>query len=176
MLIRQVSYGPTAKIFHWLIVALIVVQFLLGWLMPDIHRGMTPGSAMISHISIGVTIMLVMLARVAWRVSHPVAPDASLPGWQVVASESVHWMLYATVITTTITGWLFASARGWAINLYFLIPLPQLVETGSEFGKSIGRYHSYLTWALLVLVAAHILAALGHFFVYKDRVLQRMLP
>jgi cytochrome b561 len=173
---KQPTYGPTAKSFHWLIVALLIVQFLLGWLMPDIHRGMTPGDAMMFHVSFGITIMMVIVARFVWRLTHPVAPDSSLPEWQKVASESVHWLLYATVFATTLTGWLFESTRGWTIYLFGLIPLPQLVEQTSSFGKAVGRYHSTLTWVLIALVAAHVLAALGHFFFYKDKVLQRMLP
>ena len=176
MLVRQLSYGPTAKILHWLVVALLIVQFLLGWLMPDIHKGMTPGEAMMFHVSFGITIMTVILLRFGWRVAHPVAPEASLPQWQAIAAESVHWLLYATVFATTLSGWLFESTRGWELNFFGLFPLPRLVETGSTFGRSIGGYHTFLTWVLLVLVGGHVIAALGHFFIYKDRVLQRMLP
>ena len=46
---ERLQYGTTAKVFHWLIVALLLVQFPLGWLMPDIHRGMKPGVAMTFH-------------------------------------------------------------------------------------------------------------------------------
>jgi hypothetical protein len=49
----RLHYGTTAKIFHWLIVALLFVQYLIGWLMPDIRRGMKPGDAMTLHISLG---------------------------------------------------------------------------------------------------------------------------
>ena len=41
----RLQYGTTAKVFHWLIVALLLVQYLIGWLMPDIHRGPKPGAA-----------------------------------------------------------------------------------------------------------------------------------
>jgi hypothetical protein len=35
----RLQYGTTAKVFYWTIVALLLVQYLIGWLMPDIHRG-----------------------------------------------------------------------------------------------------------------------------------------
>jgi cytochrome b561 len=54
----RLRYGTTAKIFHWLIVALLFVQFPIGWLMPDIHRGMKPGDAMTLHISFGILILM----------------------------------------------------------------------------------------------------------------------
>ena len=48
----RLQYGTTAKVFHWLIVALLLVQYPIGWLMPDIHRDMKPGAAMTFHISL----------------------------------------------------------------------------------------------------------------------------
>jgi cytochrome b561 len=176
MPVKQSTYGPTAIAFHWVVVGLILVQFLLGWLMPDIHRGMTPGEAMMFHVSFGFTIMMVIVARFAWRLLHPVASEPSLPRWQRLAAETVHWLLYAVVFATTLTGWLFESARGWTIYYFGLVPLPRLVEEGSAYGRAIGRNHETLTWVLLVLVAGHVAAALVHYFFNKDRVLQRMLP
>ena len=176
MVTRQLQYGNTAKSLHWLVVALLVVQFLVGWLMPDIHKGMTPGDWMTIHISFGITVLSVIVVRFVWRLTHPVAAEASLPVWQKIASESVHWLLYATVLATTLSGWFFESFRGWSISLFGLIPLPNLVAQGSEFGRTVGRYHTTLTWVLLALVGMHVLAALGHYFIYKDKVLQRMLP
>ena len=73
------QYGTTAKIFHWMIVALLAVQYPVGWLMPDIHRDMQPGAPMALHISIGIVILVLIVARLIWRLTHPVAPDSSLP-------------------------------------------------------------------------------------------------
>src|ERR1700737_276823 len=134
---KQLNYGTTAKVFHWLIVALLIVQYPLGWLMPDIHRGMKPGDAMTFHISFGITILGLIVLRLFWRIPHPVAPESSLPAWQQLISEAVHWLLYALVFATTVTGWLLASDRGWSISLFFAAPLPMLTSEGS-FLSSIG--------------------------------------
>lgn len=173
---KQLRYGPTAKAFHWIIVILIAVQLPLGWLMPDVKRGMSPGSAMSLHISIGVTILALIVLRFLWRVTHPVAPESYLPAWQRVSSELVHWLLYLVVLLTTLSGWFFESARGWSISLYGVLPLPRLVEEGSQAGHTIGELHTTLVWVLVTLVTIHILAAFVHLFVYKDRVMHRMLP
>src|SRR5579863_2235604 len=172
----QSHYGTTAKLFHWLTAGLLALQLPLGWLMPDIGRGMNPGVAMSLHISIGVTILLLVALRLLWRLTHPVAPESGLPAWQRIGAESVHWLLYLAVLLTTITGWLFASARGWSIALYGLVPLPRLVEQGSALGRGLGGLHSTLTWVVLGLIGIHVLAALVHLLVYKDRVFHRMLP
>jgi cytochrome b561 len=176
MALAQLHYGRTAKTFHWLIVGLIVVQYLIGWFMPDIKRGMTPGSAMTFHISFGITILALMTARLLWRLTHPVAAESSLPAWQRFWSQVVHWLLYLLVFATTLTGWFFASMRGWTISWFGLFPLPMLTEANSPLARAIGRWHETLEWTLLVFVAVHLLAALVHVLVYQDGVMSRMAP
>jgi cytochrome b561 len=169
------QYGTTAKVFHWLVVALLVVQYSIGWLMPDIHRGMKPGAAMAFHISIGTTIFILIVLRLAWRLTHPVAPDNSLAPWQRLSSEAAHWLLYALVLATTITGWLFASFRDWSMSFFFLAPLPMLAENAAA-GKTIDGLHQAMEWSLLGVIGIHVAAALAHLFIYRDRIMQRMLP
>jgi cytochrome b561 len=161
--------------FHWVVVVFIAIQLPLGWLMPDIRRDVGPGSAMSLHISIGITILTLIVLRLIWRVTHPVAPESNLPDWQRLSSELVHWLLYIVVLATTLSGWLFESARGWTISLYSLVPLPRLVEEGSPIGHTLGELHSTMVWVLVVLVSVHIMAAFVHLFIYRDRVMQRML-
>jgi cytochrome b561 len=172
----RLQYGTVAKVFHWLIVALLLVQYPIGWLMPDIHRGQTPGAGMTFHISFGITILILILLRFVWRLTHPVAPESSLPSWQRLSSEVVHWMLYVFVLATTVSGWLFASFRGWSVSFFYLFPMPMLSSDNAAAGKAIDGLHQAAEWALLVLIGVHVVAALAHIFVYRDRIMQRMLP
>jgi cytochrome b561 len=171
----RLQYGTTAKVFHWLIVALLLVQYLIGWLMPDIHRG-PPGVPMIFHISFGILILMLIVLRFAWRLAHPVAPESSLPPWQRLSSEAVHWLLYGLVLATTITGWVFASFRGWGVSFFFMTPIPMLASENAAAGKAIDGLHQAMGWALLAMIGIHVAAALVHLFVYRDRIMQRMLP
>ena len=116
------------------------------------------------------------MLRFIWRLTHPVAPESSLPAWQRLSSELVHWMLYLLVLATTVLGWLFASFRGWSISYFYLFPLPMLASDNASAGKAIDGLHQAAEWTLLVLIGVHILAALAHIFIYRDRILQRMLP
>ncbi|RXG86225.1 cytochrome b [Bradyrhizobium vignae] len=172
----RLHYGTPAKVFHWLIVALLAVQYPIGWLMPDIHRGMQPGTAMTFHVSIGLAILLLTALRLAWRITHPVAPESSLPSWQRLSSEAVHWVLYVLVLATTISGWLFASYRGWSISFFYLTPLPTLASDNAAAGRAIDGWHQAAEWTLLVVIGIHVAAALAHVFIYRDRVMHRMLP
>lgn len=175
-MIDRLQYGTTAKVFHWLMAALLLVQFPVGWLMPDIHRGMTPGAAMSFHVSVGFTILILIVLRLAWRLTHPVAPESSLSRWQRRSSEAAHWLLYALVLATTFTGWLFASFRGWSLSLYFLMPMPMLAADNAAAGKAIDGLHQAMEWSLLAVIGIHVVAALAHIYVYRDRIMQRMLP
>jgi cytochrome b561 len=172
----RLHYGTPAKVLHWLIVTLLVVQYPIGWLMPDIHRGQSPGAAMTFHISFGILILVLIALRLVWRLTHPVAPESSLPPWQRLTSEVVHRMLYVLVLATTVTGWLFASFRGWSVSFFYLTPLPMLASDNAAAGKAIDGLHQAAEWSLLVFIGIHVAAALLHVFVYRDRIMQRMLP
>jgi cytochrome b561 len=172
----RLQYGTTVKFFHWTIVALLVTQYLIGWFMPDLHRGVQPGAAMTFHVSIGLVILVLILLRFAWRLTHPVSPESSLPTWQRLTSELVHWMLYVMVLLTTVTGWLFASYRGWSVSFFYLLSFPMLSAENTAAGKAIDGLHQAAEWTLLALVLVHVAAALVHLFFYHDRIMDRMLP
>lgn len=172
---NRLHYGNTAKVLHWLVVALLAVQFPIGWFMPDVHAG-PPGSAMTLHISFGTSILLLVLLRFVWRLAHPVAPESSLPRWQRVTSEAVHWLLYALVLATTVSGWLFTSFRGWSVSYFYLVPLPMLAHKSADGVHAIDGWHQVAEWMLLTIIGIHVAAALVHIFIYRDRIMQRMLP
>src|SRR6266478_8022710 len=172
----HLQYGTTAKIFHWLIVALLTVQYPIGSLMPDLHRGMTPGAPMTFHVSFGILILILIVLRLAWRLTHPVAPESSLPPWQRLSSEAIHWLLYVLVLATTVTGWLSASFRGWSVSLFYLLPLPMLASENESAAEAFDGWHQAMGWTMLVVIGIHVAAALAHIFIFRDRIMQRMLP
>ena len=172
---NNTAYGAVAKVLHWLVAALLMGQFAIGWLMPPVRRGMEPGTPMHVHISIGIVALVLIAVRLVWRLTHPVPPEPELPRWQRSASATVHWLLYLLVLATTLSGWFYASARGWSLAFFGLFPLPGLVAQGNPAGRALGGLHEDLVWVLLAVVAIHVAAALVHAFVYRDRVMQRML-
>jgi cytochrome b561 len=172
----RTQYDSTAKVLHWLVVALLLAQYLIGWLMPDIHRGMKPGDAMTWHISVGIVMLALIVLRLVWRLTHRVAPESSLEPWQRAGAEAVHWLLYVLVLLTTISGWLFASFRGWSISFFFLAPMPMLSSENTTALRAINHWHQKFEWTLLILIGVHVLAALVNLLFYRNRVMQRILP
>jgi cytochrome b561 len=128
------------------------------------------------HVSLGIAILALIVLRLVWRLTHPVAPESSLPPWRRLTSEAVHWMLYALVLATTITGWLFASFRGWSLRFFYLAPLPMLASDNAAAGKFIDGWHQAMEWTLLAFIGIHVATAMAHLFIYRDRIMQRMLP
>jgi cytochrome b561 len=52
-----------------------------------------------------------------------------------------------------------------------------MLWSGSESGvKALDGWHQIFMWILLTLIGVHVAAALVHLFIYRDRVMQRMLP
>jgi cytochrome b561 len=171
------SYTATAKFLHWLIVALLVVQFIVAWTMPHIGRN-TPVTTLISlHFSFGVIILVVAIIRLAWRVTHAEpAPLDGVPPWQVQSARIIHWLLYALLLVLPILGWINASWRGMPIVLFGL-EFPKLVGTRAPGWGWTGDVHTLLAYyVMLTLIGLHIASGLYHYFIRRDRVLQRMLP
>jgi len=176
-MIDEPQYGAAAKSLHWLTALLLAVQFLIGWTMPNVGRGMQPESLMNLHLSIGMVILAAALARVAWRLFHGVpAPEASLPAWQETMAQALHAMLYALIFAMVVTGWSYASMRGWTVTVFGILSLPALVAEGSAIGRAVGELHTLLGWLLLGAIGLHVAAALAHLLFWRDRVMQRMLP
>ena len=171
------GYTTTAKSLHWLILALLIVQFTVAWTMPEIHRN-TPVTTLISlHFTMGIVILAVAIVRLAWRATHgEPEPQDGVPPWQVASARILHWLLYALLFVLPVLGWINASWRGMPIVMFGL-ELPKLVATRAAGWGWTGDVHSLLAnYLLLTLVGLHVLAALYHYFIRRDGVLQRMLP
>lgn len=171
------AYDPVARAFHWLTVLLVVAQFIIGWTMPDIRRGTQPVGLIQWHLVVGSSLLVVVVFRLAWRLTHrPPPPPPGLPLWQERVASITHAALYVLLLVVPITGWAAASVRPWVVRAFGVLPLPQLLPANAKIGFRIGDFHGgLLAWTLLVVVALHVLAALYHRFVLRDTLLKRML-
>lgn len=171
------AYDGVQKSLHWLILALLVAQFLIAYTMPDVPNGQPPTQLVNAHLTIGITILVVMLVRLGYRLTHsvPETPKDS-PRWERAAALATHYAFYFFLIVMPIAGWAWASAKGWPITIFGFIPLPHILPEGSPLRPLAARAHIYDSYAVLALFALHALAALRHRFIKHDHVLQRMLP
>jgi cytochrome b561 len=170
------SYTGTAKTLHWLVVALLIGQFALAWTMPHIGRNTQPDTVINAHFMVGVIILAVAVVRLLWRLTHTEPPpEAGLPPWQRTSARLVHSLLYLLLLVIPVLGWINASWRGFPIVM-FGVALPKLIATRAPGWGWTGDMHAVLAnYAMLALVGLHVLAALYHYLIRGDRVLQRML-
>jgi cytochrome b561 len=164
-----------ARGFHWLVVALLVVQYSTEFVLPYLLPKSAEDGITAWHLAVGPTILLVMLLRLAWRLSHPPPPPpADLPPALRLLSRATHWAFYAVLIVLPVLGWVAASAYGATPYLLGVIPLPALVTPNKVLGEAVGQVHGTVALGLLALIALHVTGALYHALVKQDGVLQRM--
>lgn len=171
------GYTRSAIALHWLIALLIFCAFPLGIYMADLPFSPARLKLYSYHKWIGVTVFLLALARVAWRLTHPAPPPAAgLPAWQRIASVATHHLLYVLILAVPISGWLMSSAKGFQTVYLGIIPLPDLLTKDKEIGDMLATVHQILNFTLAALVITHVAAALKHYVVDRDEVLGRMIP
>ena len=178
-------YTTVAITLHWVMALGVLALAALGLVMVHGHLGLGRRFALYQlHKSIGVTILVAALLRLAWRHAHrPPSLPTHMPQLERLTAHAGHWLLYFYLIALPLTGWALVSASVLNIptHLYGVIPWPHLPVLSSLHDKApvealLKAIHRYGAWTLLVLVAGHAGAALRHHFVQKDDVLLRMLP
>ena len=168
------TYTATQRSLHWIVFGLIAAQYAVGSIMPHIGSK-TPNEGWVNwHLSLGAAILFFVLLRLLWRVRRPVALRETGPRWQQHLATATHLSLYVLVLTMCVLGWAAASFRGWTVDLFGFIPLPSLAAKGAAWAHTAGDLHDILLYVLLVPIVLHILAALYHQFVLRDRLLARM--
>ena len=171
------KFGPVAIFLHWAIAACIVLSVAFGLISGYADSAELTQSTMVVHQSLGVTIFVLALVRVAWRLTHP-APSlpASMPRSQKIAAALTHATLYLILFVMPITGYVGLAARGRPVNIFGLFDLPRVVERSIRTSASFQNVHDNLQYVLYVLLVLHVGAALYHQFVVKDGLLARMWP
>lgn len=171
------AYTATAIRLHWLIALGLAGTFAVGVYMSGLPLSPDKLKIYSWHKWAGVTIFLLALVRIGWRLAHrPPAPPAGMPHWQAVAAEAVHGLLYVLMLAIPLSGWLMSSAKGFQTVWFGLVPLPDLVGKNKELGETLTLVHVSLNFGMLALVLGHAGAALKHHFIDRDDVLRRMLP
>lgn len=156
---------------------MVGVEFVAGWLMPEIRKGITPEGLISFHMSFGIVILATMVLRFLWRlISPPPASEPTISHWQEFLSNATHSLLYVFVIALPISGWWIASTHGWVVSVFGTITLPALAVVNVSMGRTAITVHVLLATTVALLIGIHVLGALYHYFIEKDKVLQRMIP
>lgn len=170
-------WGAVSQLLHWLVVALVITQFVLASLAEDLAPGMAKLALLARHKSVGITILGLALLRLAWRLGQPVpALPSGMPRWQRGLATGTHHLLYALLLAMPLSGWLMSSARNYPVSWFGLVQLPDLITPGERAFEALRATHGTLAALLAATALLHLAGALKHHFVDRDDVLRRMLP
>lgn len=173
--VRTDRYSRGAIAFHWIIAVAIIGNLIVGLFHDWLPRAW---GVMPIHKAMGITILALSIARLAWRLAHTPPPlPLGMPRWEVVAAKSTHWLFYALMIALPVTGWMMSSTGTppRPLNWFGLFPIPYLPisKAAGDFGHDA---HTVLGYAMAALVVLHIAAALRHHLILRDSTLVRMAP
>jgi cytochrome b561 len=128
------------------------------------------------HKSTGLTIGLLILVRLGWRLTHraPPLPD-SIPGWQRTAARASHFALYACMLIMPAAGYLASNFSRFGVNFFNAVLLPPWGIDDRRLYAVFNTTHVVTSYVLAALIAVHILAALRHLYL-RDGIFLRMWP
>jgi cytochrome b561 len=180
-------YSGVAMSLHWLIAALLVGNILLAWYFNTL-TGLPKIPPVQIHKSIGITVLLLSLVRLGWRLAVPPPPlPSSVEGWARIAAGGVYVLFYGVMIGMPLSGWALSSAsaiiRFKPILLFGAIPWPTITYLShlpaapmKQAHDAFVAVHGLLAKLAYALIVLHVAAALRHLVLLRDGVMGRMVP
>ena len=170
-------YDGLSIALHWLTATLVATLYALGELW-DLAGRRTPLNANMKsvHISLGILLAAVLLARLAWRAMRAAPTEVAMPAWMRLAARATHWALYALLLVAIPLGLTAAWGRTTPVAFFglFTIPAPFTLARGTA--RSARELHELAANAIMAVAALHAFAALWHHYALRDNVLRQMLP
>lgn len=168
-------YDLVAIVLHWSIALLIVAAFLLGMTVDNFPKAWDQ-AVVNTHVLIGLAVLTLTLARIGWRIAHkpPPFPNAgnSEPGKM---AKWVHLLLYSLMLVVPAIGMPTLLYRGRGVD-FGLFGIPPLLPRTPELFRPLTELHEISAYALIILALGHVLAALYHQFILRDRLMLQMVP
>lgn len=164
------TWGGVSRSFHWLIVALLIVQGAIGLFLDDLPRG-----SVRLHVSIGITILMLAVARLAWRIyaGRPVPVPGVSPSQRRLAGFG-HFILYLLLFAVPVSGWLMSNYGDHPVRWFGLFELPHLVAPNDDAHEILEARHEQLFWTLATVALLHAFVAVYHHMIRRNATLTRM--
>ena len=183
----RARYGNVAMTLHWLIAGAVILNICLGLYMVQILSDQDPARFAVVqiHKSVGLSVLVLSLVRLGWRLVNPVPPlPSSMSPWLKTAAHGTHFLLYFLIIAIPLTGWALVSASPLGLptsyfgtfnwpHIAFLADLPRAQKRPLQ--HEFAFLHIYLAFSAIFLIPIHVAGALYHQWRGED-VLRRMLP
>jgi cytochrome b561 len=172
------TWGSVARAFHWIVGLTIIGMLAYGWWMNHIPARPDRFFYRSIHADIGYLLLVLIALRLIWRAINPTpALPGDTPGWQRIAASISHGALYLVTLVVIMLGWAHSGARpqGDYGSFFGLFHVPQFTSPDKATADTFEDLHIYFAYGLLALIVIHLLAALYHHFIKRDRVTARMV-
>ena len=171
-------YTLTAQALHWVVAVLMFAAIPLAWVMVNMSQTAPSREFVYTlHKSVGLTVLVLVAVRLAWRAAHPAPP---LPGrmaqWERGMAFASHWMLYLILVGMPVSGYLLSATSGKAIPYFDLFIVPGLPHNQAVADAARWAHAAFGQWLVYALIVLHLAATAWHAAVRRDGVLDRMLP
>jgi cytochrome b561 len=173
----RTGYSAMAQVFHWATAILVVIAFVYGpggseqrvySTAKDFDRQL--------HETLGVSVFLLTLARLAWRAFDPPPQEPPMPAWMRRSAKGVHGLLFLLLLAVPLTAVTGAWLEGHPLTFLAGLRIAPLLPEAHVAGAVIAEVHTWLGDTILWVAGFHAAVALLHHFVLRDRVLRSMLP
>ncbi len=177
-------YSGVAMTLHWAIALAVLLLLASGLVMTRMEEGPLAYSLFQWHKALGLTVLVLTLARIGWRLANPPPPlPDTMTGWERMAATLGHAGFYVLLVALPLGGWALVSVSTLNIpttwfDLFTVphLPAPESMETRRTLETVFIDAHAIGGYVMLALVAVHVGAALRHALILKDGMLARMLP
>jgi cytochrome b561 len=172
----QFQFDRALRWLHWAMALLIFAALGVGAVSASLPAGQQPRKELLEiHKSLGFTILVLVFARLAWRLwsGEPPyrKPLGRLTHW---ASRAGHVSLYGMMIFMPISGYLYSAAGGYSLPWFGLFQWPRLLSHDTELSDWGELLHDRGAWVIAAVVLLHLAAVGWHRWIKRDEVLSRM--
>ena len=171
------GYGTGARLFHWVIALMIVVQIPAGIAMTSEPLLAAADPLFILHKGMGSLLLILVVARIVWRTTHPPPPFPEfMPSLEQRIAGRTHIAIYALLLVMVVSGYVRTVGDGFPIELLDALGIPPLLPAMPRLARVMLVVHQFTVVALIGLVAIHVSAVLRHQLIERNDVLSRMWP
>jgi len=175
---NSATYSTTAKLFHWMVAALILVQLTLAqlakWAAQD-DNTLERLALLANHKSLGLTVLLLIIVRIGWRLTHrPPALPPHMNRLQRIASHMSHTGLYVLMLAMPLSGLIMSAASAYGLSWFNMFEVPKVLAPNEGLSDAAKNAHELLGYVFIAVIVLHVVAAIYHHLLVKDDILKRM--
>lgn len=173
---NQYKYGLVSRLLHWLMAIIFIALLVIGFYMSNLAASPEKYKLYYFHKSIGVTILFFVFIRIIWRFINIVPAINELNNKMLIKIAYLnHYLLYLCMLIVPLSGLVMSLSSGYGVNYFDLFTINSSLLVNKQLASQAWLFHIISTKIFAILISLHFFAALYHYFVRKDAVMQKML-